>query len=92
MPTPREIMERNAGAVRSSCARSTGTVVTLYRTDEAGLGTNEGPDDAPTPWATVCETHSTIVCHMTRRAAESWLAAPEGFCDDCRELLDKRIT
>lgn len=80
--TPREIMEQNAGAVWSSRARSTGTVVTVYRADEAGM-----EDDPETPWATVCEDHGSIVCHKTRRLAESWLAAPEGFCDDCRDAL-----
>lgn len=85
--TPAEILANNAGAVRSSRARSTGTVVTLYLTAEAGLGTNEGPDDGPTPYATVCEDHSTIVCHETKRAARSWMAGPEGWCDECREML-----
>jgi hypothetical protein len=92
MATPKEILERNAGAVASRRARSTGTVVTVYRTEEAGLGTHEGPDNAPTPYATVCEDHSTIVCHETRKAALSWIAAPEGFCDDCRALLAAKET
>lgn len=71
-----------AGLREARIARSTGTLVGLYRADEAGI-----EDDPRTPWATVCEDHSTVVCHETRTAAGAALAYPGGWCDDCRTKL-----
>ena len=69
------------GLVRLSRARSTGTEVGLYRAAEAGLDPEGGP------WATVCEAHSAVVNHATRRDAQGWMSQPEGWCEDCRDAL-----
>lgn len=37
---------------------------------------------------TLCEDHSAIVNHETRKLAESFMASPESWCDECREILD----
>lgn len=57
-------------------ARSTGTVVALYRqTFEC---------DPDLPWETLCVDHGGIVCHETRRTAEGWLSHPEEWCPVCK--------
>lgn len=65
----------NAAAIVRRRARSTGTVVALYR------ATYES--DPSIPWETVCEDHGGIVCHPTRRIAEGWLSHPEDWCPSC---------
>lgn len=55
-----------------------GVLVGLYRTADASLDTDAGA------WTTMCEEHSTLVGHATRRDAEAHLSAPDGWCDYCR--------
>ena len=85
LPSPREILLTNFGAVASRKNRRTGTIVTAYRNSEAGF-----ENDPTLPWSTVCEDHGTLVCHTSRALAESFIAAPDGFCDDCRALVASR--
>lgn len=73
---------QNEGIVYASRARSSGTVVGLYDTTKT---TQFDPDGGR--WATVCEDHSTIVNHETRRLAESFMACPEEWCQDCTEIV-----
>jgi hypothetical protein len=61
--------------------RSTGALIGLYRSAEAGI-----ESDPTTPWATVCEDHSTLVCHQTRTSAETALPYPQEWCEDCRKV------
>jgi hypothetical protein len=58
-------------------SRQTGTMVGLYRSEDAGI------DGAP--WACVCEDHGTILCVDTRQIAESYVSYPLEWCDACRE-------
>lgn len=64
-----------AGLVRLATARSTGTLVGVYRANDAGL------EDRG--WASVCETHSRLVIHDTRKLAEYHASCPEGWCGIC---------
>jgi predicted TPR repeat methyltransferase len=41
-------------------------------------------------WQTVCDEHSSVVCHDTLRAARSWAAAPDEWCEDCRVIIEAR--
>lgn len=68
-----------AGCKALRICRSTGTLVGLYEAEPANLDTDDGA------WATVCETHGSIVMHRTRTTAESHLSHPEEWCDECRE-------
>lgn len=56
-----------------------GIRVGLYRSLEGGM-----ESDPSVPYTTACETHSTLVCHETRRSAEQALSHPESWCDQCR--------
>lgn len=69
-----------AGLVQMRKARETGTYVGVYRSNEAGI-----ESDPDLPWVTVCEKHSTCVCHTSR--AQALLAAPKpaSWCEECRE-------
>lgn len=58
-------------------ARSTGTLVGLYRAAEAQLDTDGGP------WVTVCEEHGCLVNHTSRRLAVRHLPYPAGWCEAC---------
>lgn len=74
------------GCVILRRARSTGTVVGLYRGKEAGLDTDGGR----APWATICEgpdgeSHGGVVSHETRALAEGWLSNPDVWCPHCLE-------
>lgn len=68
-----------AGCVTLRRARSTGTLVGLYRSLEAGL-----ESDPDYPWSTVCEDHGGIVCHATRALATQGLSHPEEWCHVCQ--------
>lgn len=70
----------HAGIVLYRKARSTGTHVGLYKSVEAGIET-----DPEYPWSTVCEPHGGVVCHETRKKAESFLSHPEEWCPVCQE-------
>lgn len=72
-----EATER-AGCLELRTTRK-GVRVGLYRSLEGGM-----ESDPSVPYTTVCETHSTLVCHETRRAAEQLLSHPESWCDQCR--------
>jgi len=71
----------NAGLRESRTNPTTKTRVGLYQAEEAGLCSEAGK------WVTVCETHGTLCNHRTRALASFHLAAPWGWCEDCRELL-----
>jgi hypothetical protein len=68
------------GLVLQRKARSTGTLVGLYKSDDAGI-----ESDPEYPWSTVCEPHGGVVCHETRKAAEAALSHPEDWCPTCQE-------
>jgi hypothetical protein len=78
-PTKSYAFDGYAGLVERRKTRR-GVVVGLYAADQAGM-----EDDPELPWATVCEDHGSIVCHPTLQLARDWMAAPHGWCDDCRE-------
>lgn len=69
-----------AGCVTRRKSRETGYLVGLYHGSQAGI-----EDDPETPWVTVCEKHSSCVCHPTLSLARSHLAEPKGWCEQCRE-------
>jgi len=76
--------ENYAGFRRLSVVKETGTVSVLYEANEAGL------DPAGGRWATVCEDHGAICNHPTRRLADRHLPYPDGWCEDCRDILRAR--
>ncbi len=67
-----------AGCVVQRKARQTKLLVGLYQAEQAGM-----ESDSETPWATVCETHGSIVCHPTFQIAQSHLSDPVGWCEVC---------
>lgn len=72
-----------AGLRKLTRARSTGTLVGVYRSTDAGLD-----DDPEVPWMTVCEPHGYLVGHSTFKLAESFASAPEEWCEACQHVLD----
>lgn len=72
----------NAGLVVTRRSPKTGQLVSLYRSVEAGI-----EDDPATPWATLCETHTSVVCHTTRELALHHLADPTGWCQPCHAAV-----
>ncbi len=77
----------NAGLVVTRRSRETGQLVSVYRSNEAGI-----EDDPTIPWATLCETHSSVVCHSTRELALHHLTAPTGWCIPCRVAVTGECT
>ena len=70
-----------AGAVERRRSRASGTTITIYDANEAGI-----ESDPETPWATVCEEHGSIVCHGSRSAARASMARPD-WCMDCQRAI-----
>ncbi|MFO7894800.1 MAG: hypothetical protein R6U63_13780 [Longimicrobiales bacterium] len=70
-----------AGCVQLRKAHQTGTMIGVYRNDQAGLD----DDDGRLPWSTVCEDHGWIVSHPTLGQARRHAPDPLGWCEDCRE-------
>lgn len=73
-----------AGCVVQRKNRITGSLVGLYQADQAGMDPEAGL------WSTVCEVHSSCVNHRSLALAKSHLADPTGWCEECRELVEKR--
>jgi hypothetical protein len=71
----------HAGAVECRRNRKTGTIMTLYRADEAGLET-----DPDTPWCTVCQNHNTLICSSSRKLARMAMAWPD-WCEECQDIM-----
>lgn len=66
-----------AGCVVQRVSRETGRRVGLYHAEQAALDADSGP------WATICETHGTILNHRKLALARAHLANPEGWCEIC---------
>jgi hypothetical protein len=62
--------------VKTSTARSNGTKVDLV-----DLGPTRGEGEPR--WETICVEHGGVCSHDTRKLAESFMAAPEEWCEDC---------
>lgn len=76
--------ENLAGIVESKVRRATGTRCSVYRAEEAGFDTFGGD------YAIVCEEHGSIVNVETRKRAEHHAVRPDGFCEDCVEIVRER--
>jgi hypothetical protein len=68
-----------AGLVEQRRARSTGTLVGLYRSVEAGM-----ESDPELPWSVVCEPHGGIVCTESRAHGRSAMSCPDDWCPVCQ--------
>jgi hypothetical protein len=79
-----KILAMNAGAVECRRNRASGTIITLYRADEAGM-----ENDPELPWCTVCEDHGAIVCHGSRELAKQAMPWPD-WCEQCQEIMERR--
>lgn len=63
--------------------RLTRTIILMGRSADFDLDAeNDGAND----WWTICEDHGTVASHETRRLAESFMAVPNQFCDECRRI------
>lgn len=72
--------------VREQKNRRTGTTVLLIdNRDESFEEMGELLADGR--WATCCETHGNYVLHSTRKIAESFLAVPDEYCEQCADEL-----
>lgn len=65
--------------------QQTGTLIVIVDAWVAGLET-EAPGEPR--WATICDAHDSLVLHYTLADARNHAAAPAGWCEPCRELLD----
>lgn len=76
------LVDSRAGCRQLRYTHKTGALVGLYQAAESGLEM-----DPETPWATVCEDHSNLVCHETRLQAERCLGYPHEWCEDCQTIF-----
>lgn len=68
-----------AGLRQTRKARSTGTDVSIYDGEPAGMDTDSGR------WQLVCETHATVCSVASFAIARSLAAAPEEWCEACQD-------
>lgn len=79
--SPHKVMADNAGALESHRNRETGTVVTVYDAEQAGLDYEDGE------YATVCEDHGAICNHASKHRARLWAASPDGLVRGLSQLV-----
>lgn len=70
-----------AGCVERRRARQTGRLIYLVQAAQAGI-----EDDPATPWATICDEHSGVICHGTLAEARSMMSDPLGWCEACAAI------
>lgn len=72
-------MAGRAGCLQLRKAQSTGTLVGIYNSDQAGLNTESGT------WSVVCEEHGAILGCEKQGDARAQAADPQGWCEGCRQ-------
>ena len=65
-------------------SRSTGSIISVVDGVEQDFDTEGGR------WYTICEDHGTTISHGSLTLATSHAAAPEGWCEGCQEIWDKK--
>lgn len=63
-----------AGYRSAHFARETGTLVVVYRDEDA---------DPTQPWISLCDDHGQLVSHDTLALAQSHASNPLGWCEIC---------
>ncbi len=82
MPKAREHnLHGFAGLIVQRRNRLTGALIGVYQADLAGMEC-----DPETPYATVCEDHSYIVCSRTQKLAIAAMRYPD-WCEECNPKL-----
>lgn len=61
--------------------RASGTRISVGTQSEMGI---DDPHDGA--WITLCEDHSELCSHETRRLAEHWAPWPQ-WCSECRVIM-----
>lgn len=79
--TPKYIKANYAGVLQARRSRATGTVVTIYLAEEAGL------DPAGGDYVTVCEDHGTLCNHQSLTLARAHAPYVE-WCEECQGAED----
>lgn len=74
-----------AGCVTQKRSRETGDLCGLYHGQQSGMEC-----DTATPWVTVCELHSTLVCHETLAHARTHLPSPTSWCEPCQLMVSQK--
>ena len=69
--------------IKTTKARSTGATILLID-NRPGRGPWFSSHEEGLLWFTVCETHSTVCGHETRRDATENASQPQNWCDECR--------
>ena len=67
----------DAGLLQRRKARSTGTTVSIYDREAAGV-------DADTKYVLVCEEHGLLLAAATLTMAKRFASVPEEWCGTCR--------
>lgn len=75
--TRRYAMNGVSGLVERRKTRQTGTVVEIYRADQAGL------DVGKASWAVVCAAHGSILGCASLSLAKDQASDPNGWCELC---------
>jgi hypothetical protein len=59
--------------------RQTGTLISVVDNRDG-----ETTEDEDSPWLLICEEHSEMSAHTSRRAAGRFAPVPEEWCSGCR--------
>jgi hypothetical protein len=75
-----------AGLVHQRTNPHTGTRVSVYHSEQAGMDSSYG-----TKYSAVCEEHSMIMGVSSISAAKSAAIDSPSWCDDCRDLETAKL-
>jgi hypothetical protein len=76
-----------AGLVHQRTNPNTGTKVSVYHSEQAGMDSSEG-----TKYSAVCEEHGMIMGVSSISSAKSAAIDSPSWCDDCRDAETAKKT
>jgi len=71
---------------RETKNRETGTLIIVGHGDHEFIMLDTETDG---PWYTICNEHGLLCSHPTLALARSHGAEPSGWCESCRELVER---
>jgi hypothetical protein len=75
-----------AGKIHETTNPHTGTRVSVYHSDQAGMDSSDGAK-----YHAVCEEHSMTMPASSIAGAKSAAIDSPSWCDDCRELETEKL-
>lgn len=97
MPEKEYSLNGIAGLVETRRCRASGTQVSIYHNEQAGLdcgctfmaGKKDHDPEFHYSFSTLCEDHGNLVIHKTLTLARSHAPMPE-WCEECQKIMEAK--